>query len=89
MILNAWQRAVAATYDEGAFDYLVEDGAIDPGALDTCGDTLFKFLMIELADKEGCGANDEAIRRCVRAREQLDDAISALERLGTTSDDGV
>lgn len=81
MILNAWQRAIACTYDDGDYAYFCDQAEVTREELADCGDTLFTFLMIELADQEGCDTDEEAIRRVARARDQLDAAIAALEAL--------
>ena len=77
--LNAWQKQIARSYGGGDYAYLAERSEIGPAALDDCGDTLFRFLMVELADSEDCDTLEEAIRRCESARQQLDDAISVLQ----------
>jgi len=79
--LNAWQKEIARSYGGGDYAYLAEKGEIGAPDLDDSGDTLFRFLMIELADSEDCDTLDEAIRRCENARQQLDDAISVLQAL--------
>ena len=79
--LNAWQKEIAHRYGGGDYAYLAEKDAFHAADLDGCGDMLFRFLMIELADSEDCGTLEEAIRRCESARLQLDDAISALQAL--------
>jgi hypothetical protein len=81
MIFNAWQRAVARTYDGGDYAYLAEQAEVSRENLVDCGDTLFTFLMIELADQDDCASQEEAVRRVARARDQLDAAIAALEAL--------
>lgn len=81
MILNAWQRAIARSYDGGDYSYLADQGEVSRDDLAGCGDTLFEFQMVELADSEDCDTLEEAIRRVGRAREQLDAAIGVLEAL--------
>jgi predicted transcriptional regulator len=81
MILNAWQKAIARTYDGGDYGYLAEQAEVSREELAECGDTLFEFLIVELGDQEDCESLEEAIRRVGRAREQLDDAIAVLEAL--------
>lgn len=81
MILNAWQRAIARTYDGGDYAYLCDQAEITREELADCGDTLFVFLIIELGDQEDCDSDEEAIRRVARARDQLDAAIAVLEAL--------
>lgn len=81
MILNSWQRAIARMYDGGDYAYLCDQAEVTREELAGCGDTLFEFLMIELADQEDCDSQEEAVRRMERARDQLDAAIAALEAL--------
>lgn len=81
MRLNAWQTAVARTYGAGDYAYLAQQGGISSEDLETCGDTLFRFLMVELADSEDCDSLEEAIRRVVKAHDQLDEAVAVLEAL--------
>ena len=81
MVLNAWQKAIARSYSGGDYAHLADQGEIGAADLDGCGDTLFRFLMVELADREDCDTLEEAIRRCGSARQQLDDAIGVLEAL--------
>ncbi len=50
MRFNKFQEAIARTYGGGDFAYLIEPDATR-AELDRCGDTLFRFLMIELGDE--------------------------------------
>lgn len=73
MTFNPYQRLVADTYGGGDYAHLT--------TLDECcnvGDTLFTFLMIELAYKEGCTGWDEATSRLGNAIEQLQKSKSSL-----------
>lgn len=79
--LNAWQKAIARSYGGGDHAHFAEKGEVRAADLDACGDTLFRFLMIELADREDCDTLEEAIRRCESARQQIDEAIGVLEAL--------
>ncbi len=81
MILNAWQRAIARSYDGGDYSHLADQGEVSRDDLAGCGDTLFEFLMIELADSEDCDSQEEAVRRVTQARDQLEAAIGVLEAL--------
>lgn len=78
--MNAWQRAVCKTYGGGDFREFADDPDWRRNLRD-CGDTLFAFLMIELADQEDCDSADDAIRRLHRARDDIDHAIAAVQRL--------
>jgi hypothetical protein len=81
VILNAWQKAIARTYGGGDYAHLTEQAKVSHEELADCGDTLFEFLMIELSDQEDCEDQEEAVRRMVQARDQLDNAIAVLEAL--------
>lgn len=81
MRLNTWQMAIVRTYGDGDYAYLADRGNISSSDLEDCGDTLFRFLIVELANSEDCESLEEAIRRVGRARDQLDDAIGVLEAL--------
>ena len=79
--LNAWQKKIAYSYGGGDYADLAEKGEMSAEDLDGCGDTLFRFLMVELADGEDCDTLEEAIRRCESARQQLNEAIRVLQIL--------
>jgi hypothetical protein len=78
--MNPWQRAVCETYAEGDFRH-VPDEPDWRAALDDCGDTLFRFLMIELADSEDCDSAETALQRLERARADIEQAISDVTGL--------
>jgi hypothetical protein len=78
---NAWQKSIARSYGGGDYAHIADQGEVRSDDLGTCGDTLFRFLMVELADGEDCDTQEEAVRRVARARDQLNDAISVLEVL--------
>ena len=81
VMLNVWQKKIACSYGGGDYADLAEKGEMNAENLDGCGDTLFRFLMIELADGEDCDTLEEAIRRCESARQQLNEAIRVLQTL--------
>lgn len=81
MILNAWQKAIALSYDSGDYAYLAQQQQVSREELAACGDTLFEFLIVELGGLEDCDSVPEAVRRVARARDQLDAAIAVLEAL--------
>lgn len=65
--LNTFQAAVALTYANGDYAHFVETG-ITEDDLNTCGDTLFKFLMLELADEGSTPMDaDTAVGRMANA----------------------
>lgn len=75
-LFNPWQTVTAKTYGDGDYAWMLEPEHVpDQKALDKalaeCGDTLFKFLMIELASSEDCDSDHEAQRRVRKAQEQL------------------
>lgn len=78
--MNSYQTAVARQYGLGDFnDYPErEDWRKD---LDDCGDGLFRFLMIELADSEDCNSKYEAIHRLENAARDIAAAIHAIDAL--------
>lgn len=76
--LNPYQHAVAKTYGGGDYAYVAEMDELSNSALRNCGDTLFEFLMRELADDGGPMDADTAIRRLNRALEDIREAISAI-----------
>jgi len=74
-MLNAFQRACADTYADGDFAHVeqVEEAG-------QVGDTLFAFLMIELASSEDCDDQVEAVRRLDCAIADIQGVIAAIER---------
>lgn len=80
--LNPSQRAIAAAYAGGDFVGLLDlsSEAEYRAALDECGDTLFKFLMIETACAEDCDSATEAVSRLERAIEDIGGALGAVQR---------
>lgn len=74
MSFNKYQTIAAQTYAGGDFAHcesLSEAKQI--------GDTLFGFVMVELADSEGCDSLEEAIRRMENALDDLRGVYNALE----------
>lgn len=88
--LNKYQIAVTKVYGGGDFAHFDELDADQYAlALRNCGDTLFKFLMIELADEESCEhkmTKGEAALRLARAANDMQSAWFAVESVteGTT-----
>lgn len=74
-MLNAFQRVCADNYDGGDFSHV---GRVDEAK--NVGDTLFAFLMVELASSEGCNSAGEAVRRLDRATADIAGVIAAIER---------
>lgn len=71
--LNAAQRVVADTYGDGDYAYITSASEAED-----VGDTLFTFLIRELAESEDCDDLDEALRRVEVARDQLGEIVEAL-----------
>ena len=77
-MLNPFQRACADVYGGGDFAHIqdVEEAR-------EAGDTLFAFLMIELASSEGCDSADEAVRRLDMAVADIQGVAEAVQRGGS------
>ncbi|WP_414462443.1 hypothetical protein [Hyphomicrobium sp. DY-1] len=78
--MNASQRVVCKAYGGGDFNHYADDPDWRH-SIDQCGDTLFRFLMIELSDAEECEDAETALRRLTAARTDIEDAIDAVARL--------
>lgn len=77
---NKFQAAVAKTYGGGDYAHLADSEAWH-GEAQSCGDTLFLFLMIELSD-DGEPMNSEvAEQRLEKAREDIGGALWAIGRV--------
>lgn len=72
-MLNPFQRLCADRYADGDFAH-IENLAQAREA----GDTLFTFLMIELASSEDCDSQAEALRRLDQAIANIEDVASAV-----------
>jgi hypothetical protein len=77
-MLNPFQRACADVYGGGDFAHVdnIEEAR-------DAGDTLFAFLMIELASSEGCDGADEAVRRLDMAVADIQAVAEAVQRGGS------
>lgn len=75
--MNAFQAAIAQSYSGGDFAYLISMTEW-ANELPRLGDTLFAFLMLELADGEGCSDRAEALRRLRVASNDIALAIIAV-----------
>lgn len=87
--LNAAQIACKRVYGRGDFNHVAEvhdDAAAFRRAVNDVGDTLFLFLMIELAASEDCDSNEEALRRLEMATHDIYNVTSAIARLDTPAD---
>lgn len=81
--LNKAQQVLAKTYADGDFAWVADEAPKCNAAawnheLRHIGDTLFAFLMTELADSEDCTSVTEAARRVEEARDQLDSLLVEL-----------
>lgn len=77
-MLNPFQRACADVYGGGDFAHV--DNIEEAG---DAGDTLFAFLMIELASSEGCDSAEEAVRRLGMAVADIQGVAEAVQRGGS------
>lgn len=75
--MNKFQKAVAQTYGDGDYSHLI-DTEDWRSAIEDCGDTLFKFLMIELSDQEGCIDKGVATARLLTALSDVSAAENAV-----------
>lgn len=76
MKLNTFQSVVALTYANGEYAHLVD---ITEDSLNACGDTLFKFLMLELADDAPIGLVMNAEMAVQRMASALADVRHAFD----------
>jgi hypothetical protein len=88
MALNKFQLAVLKTYAEGDYAFIATDEYASRWrecvAVANSGDSLFQFVMIDLADEGSFKmTRDEAIRRIDQAREHLEKVRFEVFREGT------
>lgn len=79
--ITRWQRTALDCYQLGEFRYLAEVGTnsqLTQGLRD-CGDSLLRFIVSELSERESCTSFEDAVRRITVARNQLSDVIEDLE----------
>lgn len=80
--LNAFQQAAAEVYGGGDFAHFADmTGTQAMDELAIAGDTLFKFVMVELGDGEDCDSLDTAKQRIATAISDLEGVYRALEGL--------
>lgn len=72
--MNKAQKIVAKNYCGGELNssHVMQ-------TLDTCGDGLFKFLMVELSDEEDCVSINDAYNRVATAIDQLQTLLVHLD----------
>lgn len=83
--LNKFQKLLCRTYCNGEYAHLAEADLPDQWEwrplLDVCGDTLFKFLMLELADEEGQPMTREImVTRLEQAHHDVEKALWDLDK---------
>lgn len=78
---NKFQQLVLHVYGNGDFAHFAEITSQEAfnTALGDCGDTLLRFLMNELSNKEDCETQEDAISRLNQAIEDLDAAKDVIE----------
>lgn len=74
MALNEYQQIAANVYGGG--DYKAIQSVDEARDL---GDTLFRFVMIELGGDEDCDSLDTAISRMRSARNDIESVLTALQ----------
>lgn len=79
--INSSQRIALESYCSSEFAYLLEETseAAFKAELDLVGDTLLKFLIIELADCEGLESTTEGAARVQHARNDLGHVLDAFQ----------
>jgi len=82
-LLNAAQVACVNSYADGSFAHLLEvkEQAAFVDMVKDCGDTLFVFLMTELATSEDCDSVETASIRVANAIQDLQSVDAALDSL--------
>ncbi len=78
--MNSYQTAIARVYGLADFNDFPERKRWRED-LDDCGDGLFRFLMIELADAEDCNSKQEALDRLSIAARDIATAIEIVDAL--------
>ena len=80
--INGAQAAVLSVYATGDFQHLAESESNDDfvDEYETSGDGLLRFLMVELADKEGCDSVTEGLNRVQAAINDLETVKRMMEK---------
>lgn len=81
--LNDYQKAIIRTHGGGDYAHMAEltDETAFMDELNHCGDELFRFMVIELADTEGCDSIEVAHDRLLSASRQIDEALATLDQI--------
>ena len=74
MPLDKFQRIVAGSYEGGEFSHV--SGITGASEM---GDGLFRFLLAEISEAEGCDSLEEAHRRLHTAKRQINEILQAIE----------
>lgn len=77
---NKFQAAACSVYGGGDYAHIAQSETWRSD-IDDCGDTLFKFIMIELGTQEDCDTLETAIRRMTTAQGDIATVLGALGRL--------
>lgn len=80
LFMNRWQKAVCKTYGNGDYRHLTRNPRWHD-ELDTLGDSLLAFILIELSDAEDCEDAETALNRLETARADIDGAIAQVMTL--------
>lgn len=78
--MNEFMKAAARTYGGGDYAYLADQDEVTDDDIEV-GDSLFRFVMLELSTEEDCDSLDTAIRRMTTGVRDLIDVRSALEAI--------
>jgi hypothetical protein len=81
MNVNDYQRAVLRDYSDGDFSYLAEQQEISEEDINGLGDSLLKFILVELSNEKDCEDLETAFSRTQRAKDDLDVCLVALQKL--------
>ena len=71
---NQAQQILLSSFEGGEFAKATQ------AEIENCGDTLFKFLLAELSDAEGCDSLTEAYHRLTVAEEQINSVLMAVSK---------
>lgn len=80
-MLNAFQKTAARAYGDGDYAHIADIATTQEAdaEIEDCGDTLFRFVMVELRSSEDCDSKEEALRRLEKAIADIQGVIHAIE----------
>lgn len=81
MKLNEMQKAVLRDYADGQFAYLIDTDLTAWKHHEIFDDMLLIFILMELSDNEDCENVDMGTDRLTCAKDDIDVALQALEKL--------